>query len=231
MEHLSKENKRFSITKTKKLLKIIGWILTLSNVVAYLIGGKVMVIILVSVLLVAYVIYLVYYPYIYMETTTKKGQEKAIQMPFIGAGIALLSCLSISQTFTYDFGSFIKITACLTVILTVPYVIKSARTEIPQKSGRKFSVILAILILSYTITFPLNFIATFDKPFHENITITDKRISSGKSKTYYLYGDWNGKETEFCVSKRVYNDTSIRDVRKICIKQSAFGLEYCTIHK
>lgn len=233
VESLSKGKNKLNITKTKKKLKIVGWILILSNAAAFFIGGKIMVFIYISILLTAYAIYIHYYPYIYIETSTKKGQETVLQMPFMGAIIAMLSSLSVSKIFNYDFGSLIKITGFLTVLLIIPFFVKTIRADLPQRLGRKLSVIFATLFLSFSITFPINFLLTFDKPEHETIIITNKDTNTKRHSgtDYSLYGNWNGKETKFYVSRSIYNSTSIGDVRRICIRKSALGLAYYTIHK
>ena len=223
IEQMSKNSKAFYRVKTKKRLKIIGWILIALDVAAYLIGGKPMTLLLTGVLLAAYTVYLWYYPYIYIETTTKKGEEQALQMPCLGAAAAILLCLGVTQTFNYDAGVYFKITFALTALLALPYLIKSAKTKLPQRLGR---------ILAFSITFPLNFLLTFDKARHETVTITDKHIStSGKTDDYYLHGYWNGEETKFRVSSSVYRNTDIGEERRICIRQSALGMVYYSIHR
>ena len=230
IEQMSKNSKAFYRVKAKKRLKIIGWILIALDVAAYLSGGKPMMLLLTGVLLAAYTVYLWYYPYIYIETTTKKGEEQALQMPCLGAAAAILLCLGVAQTFIYDSGVSFKITLALTVLLALPYLIKSAKTKLPQRLGRKLSVIFAAFILAFSITFPLNFLLTFDKARHETVTITDKHIStSGKTDDYYLHGYWNGEETKFRVSSSVYRDTDIGEERRICIRQSALGMVYYSI--
>lgn len=232
IEQMSKNSKAFYRVKTKKRLKIIGWILIALDVAAYLIGGKPMTLLLTGVLLAAYTVYLWYYPYIYIETTTKKGEEQALQMPCLGAAAAILLCLGVAQTFNYDSGVYFKITFALTALLALPYLIKSAKTKLPQRLGRKLSVIFAAFILAFSITFPLNFLLTFDKARHEMVTITDKHIStSGKTDDYYLHGYWNGEEKQFSVSSSVYRDTDIDEERRICIRQSALGMVYYSIHR
>lgn len=232
IEQMSKNSKAFYRVKAKKRLKIIGWILIVLDVAAYLIGGKPMTLLLTGVLLAAYTVYLWYYPYIYIETTTKKGEEQALQMPCLGAAAAILLCLGVAQTFNYDAGVYFKITFALTALLALPYLIKSAKTKLPQRLGRKLSVIFAAFILAFSITFPLNFLLTFDKARHETVTITDKHIStSGKTDDYYLHGYWNGEETKFRVSSSVYRNTDIGEERRICIRQSALGMVYYSIHR
>lgn len=230
--YMSKGKIGVNITKTKKRLRTVEKILIFSNCVAFLIGGKKRFFILIAILLVLYAIYIKYYPYMYIETTSKKERELAFQMPLIGALIALCSCFIISSTYNFDYGDYMKITAYITIILAIPYMIKSARTTIPQRLGRKISVIFAVFIIAFGITFPINFLLTFEKPTHETIVITNKDVSTASKTTeYYLYGNWKGKEEIFSVSGSEYYSTSIGDRRRICIKQSVLGLEYYTLHK
>ena len=232
MEILSEGNGPFHIAGAKKFLKAAGWILILLNAAAFLAGGKPMVAIFLFVLLAAYGIYLWYYPYIYIETTTKKGEQNALQMPVLGPVIAMLLCLSVSKSFDYDLGSLLRITIYLTALLSIPYIIRSAGAKVPQRLSRKLSVILAVLVISFTATFPLNFLLTFDKSAHETISVTDKDIStSGSTTDYYLYGNWHGEQTKFKTSRSVYNNTAIGDTRRICLRKSALGLKYHTIHQ
>lgn len=120
----------------------------------------------------------------------------------------------------------------ITIVLVIPYFIKSSKTKTPQRLGRRISVVFAVFVLSFGITFPVNYLLTFAEPVHKTIKITDKDLStSGKELDYYLYGNWKGEEEQFSVSRNVYGSTSVGDIRKICIKHSIFGLEYYTIHK
>lgn len=97
---------------------------------------------------------------------------------------------------------------------------------------RKASVILAVLAISFSIVLPLNIVLTFEKPGHETVTITNKDVNTGDSaNSYLLYGNWKGEEAEFSVFRNTYKETSIGDVKKICIRKSVLGLEYYTIHK
>lgn len=65
-----------------------------------------------------------------------------LQMPFLGAAIALLLNLATTNIFDYDFIDYLKITLILTVIFSIPFIIKSLYTKVPQRFGRKLSVIL-----------------------------------------------------------------------------------------
>ncbi len=224
--------KGIDITETEKKIKTAGWILVFSNLAAVLIGGKIKLFILTAIPLAAYAMYLSFYPYMYFDTISKKVQGLVFQLPFVGPGIALILCLSNLNVYECSFVAYTKIALCITIVLVIPYFIKSSKTKTPQRLGRKISVVFAVFVLSFGITFPVNYLLTFAKPVHETITITDKEINTaGKTLDYYLYGNWKGEEERFSVSRSVYGRSSIGDIRKICTKQSIFGLEYYTIHE
>ena len=230
VKKMSKSKKKEEINKTKKILKILGRIFIFSDAAAYLLGGKGMMIIFIAVLLITYAVYIYYYPYIFIEMTTKKGQEQAYELPFMGAAIALLLSINLSKLFNYDFGSFMKITAVITVLLAIPFVIKSSRIDVKQRFARKLSVVFAAFILAFTITFPVNFLLTFDGTRHEYAIVTDKKISGGKTRDRELYVICNGEKEIYTVSGSKYESTSIGDEKRICIRKSILGLEYSTIH-
>ena len=187
---------------------------------------------MIAVLLFSYGIYIKYYPYVYVETHSKKIQGLAFQMPVFGPAMALLLGVATLNIYSYDFGTYIKLTVFVTVILSIPYVIKSSRITVPQRIARKASVFLAAFTMAFSITFPINFLLTFEAPIHEATIITDKYMNtSGKTVDYYLYGIWNGKEEKISVSGSEYKRASIGDRRRICINHSILGLEYYTVHK
>ena len=211
IKNMSKTIEKEKRKKTKQFLKALGWILIIADAVAFFIGGKTMLVIFIMV-------------------TTKKGQELAYQLPFMGAAIAMLLSLNTSKLFNYEFGNYMKITAIITALLALPFIIKSLKTDVPQKFGRKLSVVFAAFIIAFTISFPINFLFTFDGATHEIAIVTDKKISSGKTRDRELYVSCNGKREIYTVSNSEYENTSIGDSKRICRRKSALGLEYSTIH-
>lgn len=230
VKSMSKSKKKEEVNKTKKIIKILGWILIFADAVAYFVNGRGMMIIFMAVLLITYALYIKYYPYIYIEITTKKGQEQVYQLPFMGAAIALLLSLNLGKVFNYEFGSFMKIAAVITVLLAIPFLIKSSRIDIKQRFARKLSVVFAAFIIAFTITFPINFLLTFDGTTHEEAIVTDKNISGGKTRDREIYVNCNGEREIYTVSRDEYENTSIGDKKRICFRKSILGLEYSTIH-
>lgn len=231
VDSMTKKKPHFHYKKTKKRLKILGWILFLTDVVAYIIGGKTMLVLSLAVIFITYSIYIIYYPYIYVDTISKKGQKQSLQLPFFAAAIAMLINLSLTQLYNYNFNASLQITAVTMLVLIGVFMIKSIRNPIPQRLTRKLSVICAIFIMAFSSTFTINFLLTFEPARHETIRVSDKSISSGKTRDYYLYGQWNGKEEQFSVPRSVYQESEIGDQKKVCIRRSMFGLEYYTVHE
>ena len=231
VDSMTKKKPHFHYKKTKKRLKILGWILFLTDVVAYIIGGKTMLVLSLAVIFITYSIYIIYYPYIYFDKISKKGQKQSLQLPFFAAAIAMLINLSLTQLYNYNFNASLQITAVTMLVLIGVFMIKSIRNPIPQRLTRKLSVICAIFIMAFSSTFTINFLLTFEPARHETIRVSDKSISSGKTRDYYLYGQWNGKEEQFSVPRSVYQESEIGDQKKVCIRRSMFGLEYYTVHE
>lgn len=231
VDSMTKKKPHFHYKKTKKRLKILGWILFLTDVVAYIIGGKTMLVLSLAVIFITYSIYIIYYPYIYVDTISKKGQKQSLQLPFFAAAIAMLINLSLTQLYNYNFNALLQITTVIMLILIGIFMIKSMRNSIAQRLTRKLSVICAIFIMAFSSTFTINFLLTFEPARHETIRVSDKSISSGKTRDYYLYGQWNGKEEQFSVPRSVYQESEIGDQKKVCIRRSMFGLEYYTVHE
>ena len=231
VDSMTKKKPHFHYKKTKKRLKILGWILFLTDVVAYIIGGKTMLVLSLAVIFITYSIYIIYYPYIYVDTISKKGQKQSLQLPFFAAAIAMLINLSLTQLYNYNFNALLQITTVIMLILIGIFMIKSMRNSIAQRLTRKLSVICAIFIMTFSSTFTINFLLTFEPARHETIRVSDKSISSGKTRDYYLYGQWNGKEEQFSVPRSVYQESEIGDQKKVCIRRSMFGLEYYTVHE
>ena len=230
IKKMSKLAQKDQISKTRKMIKVFGWMFILADIAAYFVGGKGMMFIYMAVLLSTYALYVKYYPYIYIDVPTRKGREQAYQLPFLGAALALLLSLELSTRFTYEFGSFMKITAIIAVLLAIPFLIKSSSAEVQQRLPRKLSVLFAVLIIAFTITFPINFLLTFDGTTHKDVIVTDKHISSGKTRDRELYVDYNGDRKIYDVSRSEYESTEIGDKKRICIRKSILGLEYSTIH-
>ena len=178
-----------------------------------------------------YCIYVKYYPYVFFETVSKKAEEKLLRIPFCGALIALIILLMISGMYNYDFSDILIFTAIIAAILLTPFVIKSVKLGQKQRLARKLSVAAAVLFISFSIAFPVNFVLTFDVEGHDEIVITDKTHNSGKNEDWYVWAEWKGEKSQFTVTESEYEQIRINDDMRVCIRKSVFGFEYWTVHK
>lgn len=231
VENLSKEETGIDITKTRRKMRWLAVILLLADVAAFILEAKPMACIASLVLLVPYGVYIHYYPYIYVENKTEQGQAKMIKLPISGPVFSIFLLVGYLNYFNYNFGTFLMMTSVFAAILYVPYMIKSKKTELPQSAGRKASVFLAAFVISFVIMIPMNFVLTFDKPTHEMVYVTDKRISTSRhGSDYKLSVDLNGEEVEFDVPSTLYKKTDIGAVRVVCTKRSIIGFQYSSLH-
>lgn len=232
IESVSANRCGFDVNRAKKILRVLGIVFIALDGIGFALGGKLMMVLYNVVILGSYALYLWYYPYIYIETKTKKAEEVMLQMPFLGAAIALLLNLITANTIGFDSADYFKMTFILAAVFLIPFVIKSLKIKAPQRLARKLSVVCSVLFLSFTMVFPINFLLTFEKPTHETIVIIDKDVDTGNSLTdYQLIAMWRGKEKDFNVSKKQYLDTNIGDCRQVCIRHSVLGLEYYNVHE
>ena len=232
IESVSANRCGFDVDRAKKILRVLGIVFIALDGIAFVIGGKLMMVLYNIVILGSYALYLWYYPYIYIETKTKKAEEVMLQMPFLGAAIALLLNLITAKTVGFDSVDYFKMTFIFAAVFLIPYVIKSLKIKASQRLARKLSVACSVLFLSFTMVFPINFLLTFEKPTHETIVITDKDVDTGNSLTdYQLMAMWRGKEKDFNVSKKQYLNTNIGDRLQVCIRHSVLGLEYYIVHE
>ncbi len=66
IESISSNKCGFDLNKSKKILRILGFVFIALDVIGFFIGGKMMMVLLVFVILGSYAVYLWYYPYIYI---------------------------------------------------------------------------------------------------------------------------------------------------------------------
>ena len=221
--------------KEKKRLKKAGYILMAAAVAGIVAGSKTGVWILLFVILADYAIYIRYYPYIYVEFKKGQRRNKALELPVLGSCFALgYLTLDAYHSYNFDVVDMLKMMLCLAAVLAVPWVIKSKRIKAFQEKKRMLLVVLSILMISFGMTLPLNYVLTFDKPTHKTIYITEKgkRDRTYRSPSnYWLYSNVDGEEVEFSVSRTLYNSTHVGDARKICENKSIFGFKWNVIHE
>ena len=219
------------VRKIRKRLKIMGWTLIAVDVVAFLIGGRVMLFLYIAVVLTTYGVYIKFYPYIFFETVSKKAEKDLLRLPFFGVVLALLMLLMVSDIYDQDFSDWLVATGVIAVLFLIPFVVKSSRITVKQRALRNLAVVFAVIAIAFSVSFPVNLLFTFDVDHHDEITISDKSYTSGKNRDWYVWADWRGEEAQFSVTKSEYEEIDIGDDMRVCVRESIFGLEYWTVHE
>lgn len=221
------------IEKEKKVVKIMGWVMIGIDIFAFIIGkGKPSYICFVFVLLLAWSMYIWMYPNLFLEVSpTIRDRKYLIQMPFLGIAASALFCLLTLDIFNFNFGSYLAFIGVYTVILLIPFVLKLYFIKQKPDKLRLFLIALAVLTLAFITGIPVNYLTTFQGDGHETVTITDKRISRGKTTSYYVYADWQEDNQKFSVSSSEYEEFQKGDSIRVCLRHSIFGFHYWTVHK
>ncbi len=227
-EEAEMDSASFDIRKTKKRLRMLGIALCLAVVIGFFIGGKALFSTCIAVLLLVYGLYVKYYPYMYFESIRTKAQDYTLQMPFLAPIISLLILLMSQEYFSFAFLSYVIFVLIAAFILYLPFLLKVKFHAIQTRMARMISVLLATIVIAYTVSFPLNVLLTFNTPVRTNVTVTDKDKITGKHDDWYIYVD---DGTQFSVTENEYQEIHKGDSMRICTRKSVFGFEYSTLHK
>ena len=87
-----------------------------------------------------------------------------------------------------------------------------------------FQLVFAAFIIAFTITFPNKFFIYIWWGNSWIAIVTDKKISSGKTRDRELYVSCNGKREIYTVSNSEYENTSIGDSKRICRKKKCIRI-------
>ena len=132
--------------------------------------------------------------------------------------------------FNCDFGSYMIMVTILTALLVIPFLSSRFLANPRQSFTRGLSVVFAVFIMAFTVVFPINFKLIFDQTTHENVVDIKKDISNRKTRDRELYVKYNEDRKIYTVSKSEYDEAGIGDIKRMCIRKSALGFEYSTIH-
>lgn len=227
------KKKAGSSKKKKKYIRVVGWILIGCDVASFFIGGRPMLVIWIAVVLIAYAVYLIHYPYLYIDKDKESRLSKAYNTILAGGLISsfMMSMFAAQGNFAW-LGTYMKITGCIAVVLMIPFVIKDMRTDVKQKLRRKLSVFGCVCLMAFVINYPLNMLLSFDNPAHETVTVTKKYESHTRRQwNYYLcVKQEDGTKREYEVSRSEYKETSVGDYKRLHIQTSALGLKYYLLH-
>ena len=222
------------VKRQQKRLKILGWILIAFVILVYFAGAKYMVAGWVIVLLFVWFLYIYLYPRAYIEKSgEKKNDAYTLVLPWGGAVLALLACLVVMDMFNVTDGELFTYAGIFGAILLIPYFIKIFFFARESSKGRIIFVILAGLLIGFTLTLPVNYLLTTEKSNHVPMIVTGKReSSSSKGGTdYYISGNYQGENMDMSVSRSLFESVDEGSLVQICERESILGLEYWNVHE
>ncbi|MDO4601592.1 MAG: hypothetical protein Q4B37_04920 [Eubacteriales bacterium] len=222
------------VKRQQKRLKILGWILIAFVILVYFAGAKYMVAGWVIVLLFVWFLYIYLYPRAYIEKSgEKKNDAYTLVIPWGGAVLALLACLVVMDMFNVTDGELFTYAGIFGAVLLIPYFIKIFFFARESSKGRIIFVILAGLLIGFTLTLPVNYLLTTEKSNHVPMIVTGKReSSSSKGGTdYYISGNYQGENMDMSVSRSLFESVDEGSLVQICERESILGLEYWNVHE
>ena len=222
------------VKRQQKRLKILGWILIAFVIFIFFAGAKYMVAGWVSVLLFVWFLYIYLYPRAYIEKSGRnKSDAYTLVIPWGGAVLALLACLGITDIFNVADGELFTYAGVFAAFLLIPYFIKILFFAKESSKGRIVFVILAGLLIGFTITLPVNYLLTTGKFNHVPMIVTGKRESSSSrgGTDYYISGNYKGENMDMTVSRNFFESVEEGSLVQICERESILGFEYWDIHE
>lgn len=217
----------------RKWLRVLGIAQTVLSVICIFLDRKLSLAGWGIIVFLSWSVYLYLYPRaVFDEKRGKKQSEYVPQIPCAGAMISGFMLIVFINTLNSNGKDFFIFAGILWILFLLPFVIKMAVIRRRERKRRIAGIAVAAFVIAFMLVTPINYVATFQEPVHEDMTVSDKETSRSKSGThYYLCGEWKGEETRFKVSKSIYQEAEKGDRMKVCIRTSIFGYSYWTVHK
>jgi hypothetical protein len=161
----------------------------------------------------------------------KKSVYPTIAGPFLMPGIAL----SLRAFLDWNILSWHNFWMPFAgIVVTLSCLVLFSFKEVRKKYGQAIGMIAFCAIYGYGATISLNGITDKSRPACYSAAVIDKRVSTGKTTSYYLkltpWGPRNtGKEVD--VSKDVYHSVGINDSVSIYVKNGAMKIPWFFVMK
>ena len=233
IEDIEENADEYKLAKSRKRVKVVGWAVIAMLAASFIAKGKLTALLIAMVPLILWGMYIWFYPYMYFELpNNKKAAKYTLQMPFLGGGASIIISYMLFSFFSCDVWDYLLYLLLFTAILLIPLFLKSIKIRTKQRWTRTLSSVLAALMISSMMVFPVNYILTSNVESHDTIIVLKKDFTSGKySDSYRIFASWNGKYESFEVSKSEYEEIELGDIMNVCIRKSAIGFKYWTVHK
>ncbi len=239
LEQFRKSISLDTIQKARKRLRIFGWICIPAGIFSSFLDGKLYFLAPVLILVTLWLVYIHFYPYIYLlqghllpfETPDSELDHYILPLPVMGGFFTLFFSVyyiyylfMCSDRQLYLYGCFFA------VILLIPFVVHQHKKKVKQHWLRTVSVMFSALILGILLVLPVNRILTVTPAGTEHLIVSEKE--AGKSgyrivyDYYYVYAERQGKTERLQVSKSTYQNIKIGGTVKVRRWESILGFDY-----
>ena len=232
-EYLTSKYQKDDMKRKRKRLRILNVLLLLMMSVVFIWFRSRIFIGAMMVLGLNWVLYLWFYPAMSFDIRTS---EKSLRLPmlWLPGFLAMLILLTVTDTvYIVNDGQYVWNILWIELLLVLTFLLTAKVKMVPVKKSKICLVMLAALVLAFTICIPIHYIMTFDRPIHENVLVIDRwRESSSKRRDYYLKVQTvDGFVYNFSVSSDMYDKNATSNTVRICKRKSFFGFEYWMLHE
>lgn len=222
------------LNKERRITKIIRYLIPPLIILSFFLSAKISFILLISLLLIIWIMYIILYPKLAFEVSEKnKASNLRFQFPFISSAIIVVILLKSTDAINESNKEFFGYIIIFSIIFMISYFVMLFIKRRKENTGKILLVLLGTFIISISIVRPINYVLTTGVIEHETVKISDKSIYNSKNGTDYTLEVIlkNNTKKSMNVSKSLYNSVDINDNVKTCKRRSLIGYDYCTLHK
>ncbi len=231
IEYIKQNFKIKKIKKEQHFVKVFNIVIIICLVISFFLTSKINIITSILSLIIYYILYLYYYPKMISEIP-KKAESYTISFPFIGLVICIFMIIWQSETINENINALFIHTLIYSIIIFIPFLITTILKKTKTIIWKKITVFLFIVVISFLIVSPLNYILTFKEPTYKQVKVLEKCMSSSSyDDSYYFTVILNGKTQNISVNEEIYENTKINDKVNICNEESILGYKYFTVQK
>lgn len=231
IEYIKQNFKIKKIKKEQHFVKVFNIVIIICLILSFFLTSKINIITSILGLIIYYILYLYYYPKMISEIP-KKAESYTILFPFIGVIMCIFMIIWQGETINENIYTLFINTLIYSIIIFIPFLITTILKKTKTIIWKKITVFLFIVVISFFIVSPLNYILTFKEPTCKQVKVLEKYMSSSSyNDSYYFTVILNGKTQDVSVNEEIYENTKINDKVNICNRESIFGYKYFTVQK
>lgn len=218
-----------STRNQKRITRVIQSAMVILCILAIPLSTKRMLTVYILVLLSAYFQFLLFYPKMSLETG-KNCDENHIPFPMLPCIISMVFLLSFIDLFQMEEGIWLPMSAAMTAILLIPYLIVLCVRRIKEHPLKILLAAGILFLLSFVMVPPVNYV-TAGRPSHDTVTVLSKEQRRSSHMTHYeVVVIWRENVQKMGVSRKLYESVETGDFVRVCVRKSVFGVELWNVH-